>query len=58
MNNRQFLRNEYRKAIRKGYYYYAWIIFQNMRKQAFREKLKIEFSGFCVTEEGYIAAMV
>lgn len=38
MINKQFLYNEYRKALKKGYYHIAWVILQNLHRRARNER--------------------
>lgn len=54
MTNKEFLLKEYRKALRKGYFHYAWIILQNLQKKAKHEKFNVEFSNMYVNEDGVL----
>ncbi|MCU7494871.1 MAG: hypothetical protein HF314_17410 [Ignavibacteria bacterium] len=54
MTNKEFLLKEYRNALRKGYFHYAWVILQNLQKKASREKLNVEFSNLYVDEDGFL----
>lgn len=54
MTNKEFLLIEYRKALRKGYFHYAWVILQNLHKKAKLEKLNIEISNHYVNEDGIL----
>lgn len=54
MANNKFLFNEYRKAIRKGRYYYAWVILQNLHIKARLKKNVENCSDLYVTEQGML----
>ncbi|MGE5351455.1 MAG: hypothetical protein ACM3Q2_15345 [Syntrophothermus sp.] len=54
MTNKEFLLKEYRKALRKGYFHYAWVILQNLHKRAKYEKFNVEFSNLYVNEDGFL----
>ncbi|MGE5400496.1 MAG: hypothetical protein ACM3S2_08840 [Ignavibacteriales bacterium] len=54
MTSKQFLLEEYRKALKNGYYYYAWAILQNLHLKARCTKRGVEFSNLYVNEEGIL----
>lgn len=51
---RKFLFEEYKKAVRKGYYHYAWVILQNLHLKARLRKNLENFSSFYVNENGLL----
>lgn len=57
MTNKSFLFNEYKKAVRKGYYYYAWVILQNLQVRARLKKNLDRLSDIHVTETGLLVKL-
>lgn len=54
MITKQFLIQEYKKACKKGRYYYAWVILQNLQRMTKSVRRNNEYSNLFINEKGII----